>query len=75
MRKNLNSNEITNFLFDITYKIMPKKFKKYKMLTLSGVNTLSKDIYTIKLKNKMYNKQIINFRNIILLFFKNIFEL
>ena len=46
MGKNLNNNQITNFFLDITYKIIPKKFKQYKMLTLSEVNTFSKNTYT-----------------------------
>ena len=50
MKKNLNNKEITNFFLDITYKIIQKKFKKYKLLTLSGVNTHTKNTYTIKVK-------------------------
>ena len=41
MRENLKNKQIKNYFIDETYKIIPKKFKNYKLLTISGVNTLN----------------------------------
>lgn len=46
-RENLKNKKIKNYFIDVTYKIFPKKFKNYKLLTISGVNTLNKNTYTI----------------------------
>lgn len=38
MRELLNNKYVDNFFMDITYQIIPKKYKPYKLLTLTCVN-------------------------------------
>ena len=45
MRENLKNKQIKNYFIEVTYKIIPKKLKNYKLLTISGVNTLNKNTY------------------------------
>ena len=39
MYENFNNKEIKQFFIDITYKIIPNKYKPYKLLTIKGFNT------------------------------------
>lgn len=47
MRENLKNKKIKNYFINVTYKIFPKKFKNYKLLIISRVNILNKNIYNI----------------------------
>ena len=42
MFENLNNKDIKQYFIDLTYKIIPRKFKPYKMLTIKGFNTDTK---------------------------------
>ena len=42
MFENLNNIDVKQYFLDITYKIIPQKFKPYKMLTIKGFNTNTK---------------------------------
>ena len=64
MRENLKNKEIKNFFIDFTYKIIRKKFKHYKLITISGVNNVNKNTYT-----KHNYLETILYINILLLFF------
>ena len=46
-RENLKNKKIKNYFINVTYKIFPKIFKNYKLLIISRVNILNKNIYTI----------------------------
>ena len=46
-RENLKNKKIKNYFINVTYKIFPKKFKNYKLLIISRVNILNKNIYNI----------------------------
>lgn len=38
MEEDLNNKDIENYFIDITYRIIPKNKKNYKLLTISGLN-------------------------------------
>ena len=38
MEELIKDNNIINFFVDVTYKIIPKRHRKYKLLTITGVN-------------------------------------
>lgn len=38
MEQDLKNKDIGNYFIDITYRIIPKNKKNYKMLTISGLN-------------------------------------
>jgi len=42
MFNNLNNNNIEQYFIDITYKIVPLKYKPYKLLIIKGFNILEK---------------------------------
>lgn len=42
MFNNLNNNNIKQYFIDITYKIVPLRYKPYKLLTIKGFNILEK---------------------------------
>lgn len=42
MYKNLKDNQINQFFFDCTYKMVPSNKNKFKLIILSGFNIVSK---------------------------------
>ena len=45
MNNKLKDKNIENYFIDITYKIIPKHFKGYKLMTITGVDKITKNTY------------------------------
>ena len=45
MEEKLKDKNIVNYFVDITYKIIPKNLKKYKLMTITGVNKITNISY------------------------------
>jgi hypothetical protein len=45
MKYKLSDKNINNYFIDMTYKIIPKIFKKYKLMTISGVDNNTNNSY------------------------------
>ena len=43
MFENLNNMYITQYFLDFTYKIIPHKYKSYRLMTLKGFDTNTKN--------------------------------
>ena len=41
----MTNKNIENYFIDVTYKIVPKCFRKYKLLTITGVNNENNNTY------------------------------
>ena len=45
MEINLKSENINNFFIDVTYKVIPKTYHNYKLLTISGIDNNNNSTY------------------------------
>ena len=45
MEKKLTDNTIDNYFIDITYKILPKGQRKYKLMTITGLDNTNNNSY------------------------------
>ena len=45
MKNKLKDPNIQNYFIDITYKIIPKHFRNYKLMTITGVNKVTNNTY------------------------------
>ena len=45
MRLKLEDDNIENYFIDIAYLIVPKSFKQYKLMTITGVDNINKNSY------------------------------
>ena len=52
MKKQSSNKSIDNYFVDITYKIIPKIFKQYKLMTIIDMENLNK-IMTITVMDKV----------------------
>ena len=58
MKNKLSDKNINNYFIDVTYKSIPKIFKKYKFMTRSGVDNNTNNSYICALILLKYEENI-----------------
>ena len=58
MEKKVTEDSIDDFFIDLTYKIIPKKQKRYKLMTVTGLDKLNNNSYICFLILLCYEDQI-----------------
>jgi hypothetical protein len=64
MKYKLSDKNINNYFIDMTYKIIPKIFKKYKLMTISGVDNNTNNSYINALILLKYEDNISFYKNL-----------
>lgn len=58
MKAKLSDENINNYFIDVTYKIIPKSFRRYKMMTITGIDKITTITYICALILLKYEDKI-----------------
>ena len=80
MESKLSDSNIQNYFIDVIYKIIPKKHKENKLLTISGFDNISNMTYIcalviLKYEDEFTFKEIFKYLNNLYKFLPNIIHL